>query len=284
MKAGINFLLWTGFVSEDHFQLFDTLKSVGFDGVEIPCHHGDEAHYRKLGHAVRDAGLECTTTTVLPDHEQSAVNPDPAARIRAADRLKWVIDRCVLMGSLQLAGPYYQKLAEFTGQGATEDEKQWVAEVHRAAADHAAQATITMAVEPLNRFECYFLNTIADAKAHVERVGRPNFGVLYDTFHANIEEKDPIGCIAQAGPAIRHVHFSENDRGTPGRGHIDFASTARALKDIDYDGWITIEAFGLALPELAAATKIWRPMFSDPLEVCTEGLRTIKETWSQAGD
>ncbi len=84
-----------------------------------------------------------------------------------------------------------------------------------------------LAIEPLNRFECYFLNTMADARAYVQRVGHPNFGALYDTFHANIEEKDPVGVIAQTIDVIRHVHVSENDRGTPGRGHVPWARDLR---------------------------------------------------------
>ncbi len=282
MKIGINFLLWTGFVDESFFPLFETLKKTGFDGVEIPTHRGDDAHYRQLGRAVRDAGLECTTTTVLPDLEHNAVSPDSSCRQGALDHLKWAIDRCSAMGSTLLSGPYFQKLGVFSGKGPSEDEKQWVAEIHRVAADHALEAGIIMAVEPLNRFECYFLNTIIDARAHVARVGRPNFGVLYDTFHANIEEKDPIGIIGPAASAINHVHFSENDRGTPGKGHIDFAGTAKALKSAGYGGWITIEAFGSALPELAAATKIWRPMFPSPEEVYTVGLKTIRDAWASA--
>ncbi len=89
---------------------------------------------------------------------------------------------------------------------------------------------LTLAVEPLNRFECYMLNTAAQAAAHVARVGRPNFGYLYDTFHANIEERDPVGVIGETIGAINYIHISENDRGTPGKGHIDLAAAIRAAK------------------------------------------------------
>ena len=139
---------------------------------------------------------------------------------------------------------------------------------------------MTLAIEPLNRFECYFLNTMAETKAYVQRVGHPSFGALYDTFHANIEEKDPIGVIGATADVIRHVHISENDRGTPGRGHIDFAATVRALRAAGYDGWLTIEAFGSALPALAAATKVWRAFFPDPEEVYRVGFKTIQNAWA----
>jgi D-psicose/D-tagatose/L-ribulose 3-epimerase len=145
-------------------------------------------------------------------------------------------------------------------------------------ADHAP-AGLRLAVEPLNRFECYVLNTAAQSAAHVAAVGRPNFGYLYDTFHANIEEKDPVGAIAETIGAIAHVHISENDRGAPGSGHIDHAGAIRALKAAGYDGWLTVEAFGQALPDLAAATRIWRALFASEDEVMEGGARVIRAAW-----
>ena len=134
----------------------------------------------------------------------------------------------------------------------------------------------------MNRFECYALNTNARAGELVDAVGSENYGFLYDTFHSNIEEKDPIGSIAAAGRRINHVHISENDRGTPGAGHIDFAATFRALRGIGYDGWLTIEAFGHALPDIAAATKVWRDFTESPEAVYREGYAHIRSGWKKA--
>ena len=142
--------------------------------------------------------------------------------------------------------------------------------------DGGSAPDLTIAVEPLNRFEAYVLNTAAQSAAHVAAVGRANFGYLYDTFHANIEERDPVAVIGETIGAIRHVHISENDRGTPGRGHIDHAAAIRALKAAGYDGWLTIEAFGQALPDLAAATRVWRPLFDSEDEVVAAGVRVIR--------
>ncbi|MGH6913978.1 MAG: sugar phosphate isomerase/epimerase family protein, partial [Geminicoccales bacterium] len=241
MRTGFNLLLWTTHVGEAHFPLLGKLKATGYDGVEIPLFEGDVAHFERIARAIRDDGLGCTTSTVLPDG-CSAISPDPRSRAGALDHLKWAIDCSAALESEVLCGPFYQELAAFSGTGPTEDEKARAAEVHRQAADVAAPAGLTLAIEPLNRFECYFLNTMADAKAHVRRVDRPNFGALYDTFHANIEEKDPVGCIAETADVIRHVHVSENDRGTPGKGHVPWLATFRALRAAGYDGWLTIEA------------------------------------------
>jgi D-psicose/D-tagatose/L-ribulose 3-epimerase len=198
------------------------------------------------------------------------------------DYLKWAIDCSAAVGSTVLCGPFYQPLGVFTGQPPTEDEKQRAAEVHLKAAEFAADANVTLAVEFLNRFECYFLNTMADTADYVKRVNHPSVAVLYDTFHANIEEKDPVGCISKDMDVIKHIHISENDRGTPGKGHIDWPGTFKALRSGGYDEWMVVEAFGRALPDLAAATRVWRDFFPSAEEVYTEALKLIREQWEAA--
>jgi D-psicose/D-tagatose/L-ribulose 3-epimerase len=128
------------------------------------------------------------------------------------------------------------------------------------------------------------LNTCEQTIAYAERLGVPGFGVLYDTFHANIEEKDPIAALhtLHASGWLGHVHISENDRGTPGRGHAKIREAIAALKGFGYDGWLTIEAFGRGLPELAAATRVWRDFFASPEEVYTEGFSYIRNCWDAA--
>lgn len=282
MRIGFNLLLWTTHVTEEHFPLFAQLRKVGYDGVEIPLFEGSEAHYRHVGEALRDAGLMATGVTVLPDEQHSAISGSAAARKGALDRIRWAVDCLHAMGGELLGGPFHQPLGVFSGEPPTAAEKDNLVKVHAAAADHAASAGIALSVEPLNRFECYVLNTVADAAEIVRRVNRPNYGLLYDTFHANIEEKDPVGVIGRHVAAINHVHVSENDRGTPGRGHVPFAATFKALKAGGYDGWLTIEAFGRALPALAAATRVWRDFFPSREEVYSVGFKTVRGGWDKA--
>jgi D-psicose/D-tagatose/L-ribulose 3-epimerase len=283
MKTGFNLLLWTTHVTDEHLPLLARLKACGYDGVEIPLFEGAAPRFKQLARAIADNGLACTTVTVLPDEAHSAISPDASSRAGALDHFKWAIECSAVLGSEVLCGPFHQPLAVFSGTGPSEDEKARGAEVHRAAAEIAAAAGLMLAIEPLNRFECYFLNTMADAKAYVQRVDHPSFGALYDTFHANIEERDPVGVIGETADVIRHVHVSENDRGTPGKGHVPWIETFRALRSSGYDGWLTIEAFGTALPALAAATKVWRDFFPSREEVYEHGLKTIREGWSAAG-
>jgi D-psicose/D-tagatose/L-ribulose 3-epimerase len=284
MKIGFNLLLWTGHVTEELFPLLAKLKAVGYDGVEIPIFDSSNpAHFKKVGQALKDNGLECTAVTVLPDEAHNAISPDAKNRQGAIDHLKSVIECAHQAGVQTLCGPYYQVLGQFTGRFPTETELDHAAEVHRAIAPVAQAAGVKCAIEALNRFESHLLNTMEQAASYVRRVDHPNFGTMYDTFHANIEEKKPIDCIetVYATGKLNHIHISENDRGTPGRGHAPCREAIRKAKSLGYDSWLTIEAFGGALPDLAAATRVWRDFFSSPEEVYTEGYALIKSTLAE---
>jgi D-psicose/D-tagatose/L-ribulose 3-epimerase len=282
MKLGINLLLWTGHVTMDHAPLFEAIRKTGFDGVEIPLFDASDAgHYRDLAMILDDQGLERTAVALIPDEDHSPIASDAARRQRAVDHLHRVIDCGAALGAQILAGPYFQPLGVFSGNFPAEEELDRCAEVHRAIMPAARDAGLRCALEPLNRFEAYLLNTCEQALAYVRRVDEAGFGILYDTFHAHIEERDPIAGLEtlHAGGALEHVHISENDRGTPGRGHAKIRETIGALKRLDYQGWLTIEAFGRAVPDLAAATRVWRDFFASPEEVYTEGYRYIRDCW-----
>ncbi|MDW7995876.1 MAG: sugar phosphate isomerase/epimerase family protein [Gemmatales bacterium] len=280
MKTGMNLLLWTTHVTEQHFPLLEKLRSAGFDGVELPIFEGDEAHYQRLGRELDRLGLGRTAVTVVGP-EASPISPEPSVRKAAVERLRWAMAMARACGAELLCGPFHSPLGVFSGTGPTEDEKQRAVEVLRQAAEEAQRTGIRLAIEYLNRFECYFLTTAAEAKQLVERVNHPAFRMMYDTFHANIEEKNIAQTIASIRDILIHVHISENDRGTPGSGHVHWDDTFRTLRQIGYDGWLTIEAFGRALPALAAATKIWRDLFSSPEEVYTQGLAFVKSMWAK---
>jgi len=280
MKTGMNLLLWTTHVTEEHFPLFAKIKKTGFDGVELPLFGGDAAHYRKVRKELGNQGLGCTTVTVCV--AGNPIGPEQSQRQAGLDHIKWAIDMTSILGGENLCGPYHSPLGVFTGTGPTADEKKRAAEVLRQAAEHAQQAKVMLCIEYLNRFECYFLTTAADARALVKAVNHPHFRSMYDTFHANIEEKQVGPVIHAFKDSFAHVHISENDRGTPGTGLVHWDETFRALREVGYDGWMVIEAFGRALPDLAAATKIWRDLFPAAEEVYTQGLRFIKEKWAAA--
>jgi len=283
MNVGVNMLLWATRVSKEHRVALKAIQAAGADGVEIPVMEGKADDYRELGRLLDDLGLKRTASMAFVSPEVNPVSDDALCREAAVDQMRWQIECAHALGAPVICGPMFQTIGVFSGNGPTEVELGRAAGVLRRVADEALQAGVTLAVEPLNRFECYLLNTLADGAAFTDRVGHPSVGILFDTFHANIEEKDPVGAIRRHGRVIRHFHCSANDRGIPGQDHVDWLGSFQALHAIGYDGWLVIEAFGRALPGLAAATKIWRDLFAEAQDVASQGIPFVRATWRQAG-
>jgi D-psicose/D-tagatose/L-ribulose 3-epimerase len=278
VKYGMNVLLWSDDALDDKLlPVFERLKGMGYDGVELPVFAPQAASkYRDLGHRLDDLGLKRTCVTISTP-ENNPISPEAANRKGAVDNLKSVLDCCREAGMQLLVGPYYAALGAFSGRGPTSDEWKWGADAMRQVAEHGRKVGVGLALEFLNRFEIYLLNCAADTDRFVREIGIPGCGTLYDTFHANIEEKDVGEAMRACAGTLAHVHVSENDRSTPGSGSVRWEETFRALKEARYDGWLTIEAFGTFLPSLTAATKIWRKMYRDEDQLARDGLAFMKK-------
>jgi D-psicose/D-tagatose/L-ribulose 3-epimerase len=276
MKYGINLLLWGANIDESHYGLLQNIKNWGYDGVEIPTFNADEARYKALGKKLKDMGLACTTCVIV-QKETNPVDPDAGVRAKAVDFLKQMIDHNVTVGSTLMMGPFSTPVGGLVGRGRTDDEWKRAVEVFQKVSPYAQQAGIPLALEYLNRFEHYFINDTATAAKFIDDVGHPNFKLHYDTFHANIEEKKIPEAIKSGGKRIAHVHISENDRSTPGEGHVHWDETFAGLAQLGYDGWLMVEAFGTSLPEIAGATCIWRKMFPSEEYLAKNGLAFMKK-------
>ncbi len=282
MKIGMCMFLWTTSVGRKHEKLLRDIKATGFDGVEIPIFEGTPDDYRRLGALLDGIGLERTAVSAMSDPSINLISPDAATRKRGIAYMQWTIDCAAALGALTLSGPLHSTLGQFSGTGPTAAELRRSISSQRTIGDHAAERGVTVALEALNRFECYLVNTMEDLAAHIDAIGHPNIRAMYDTFHSNIEEADPVGAFTRNADLIVHVHISENDRGVPGRGNIPWPEIFKAIRASGYDGWLTIEAFGRALKDLAAATKVWRDFFEAPEAVYRDGYRHIREGWQGA--
>jgi len=281
MRYGMNLLLWTTEVTEEHWPLLERLKGIGYDLVEVPVFETqDVAGYARLGARLREIGLAPHAVTALGPEANIAAE-DPALRAAGEMRLRAMVNCAAALGASTLSGPIHSALGVFTGRGAEPAELARSTEVLARIADHGRPAGVRLAIEPLNRFECYLLNNLAAAAAFVRRVA-PDAGVLYDTFHAHIEEKDVAAAIAADADRIALVHVSENDRSTPARGQVRWRENFGALKTAGYQGPLIVEAFGLALPALSAATRIWRRMFDDELTLAADALAFMRREWEAA--
>ncbi|MGB3335959.1 MAG: sugar phosphate isomerase/epimerase family protein [Devosia sp.] len=282
MLVGVNLLCLTGFVEAEHLPWIERIKSLGYDGVEIPVLRGNPEHYTWLGRELDRIGLRRTTTSVIPSLHANPVSDDPGIRVAGEQHLDWALDCAIALGAESIGGPLHAPIGHFTGFGPTEDELRRGADAHRVLAERASANGLYVSLEPLNRFETYFLNTMTQARAYVDRVDHPAFRIMYDTFHANIEEQDQALAVTHLGSAMGVLHVSENDRGIPGRGHVDFGAVFSVVRKSGYRGWLTLEAFGSGLPELAAATRVWRPLFPDFETLFAESIGFIRRTWDAA--
>lgn len=281
MKFGINLYLWADDMHDRLLPVLERLKQIGYDGVELPIFDLDQAQWALWARRLDDLGLQRTANTVIAA-EHNPLSPEPVVREAAYQHMRQVIDCCAVVGSSVLCGPHQVALGVFTGRGATDEERQRCVEHLRRIAEYAAEAGVVLAEEVVNRFELYHLNTLDQAIACIDEVDHPNCRIHLDTFHAHIEEKDPAAAIRRAGSRIAHVHISENDRGVPGTGSVAWDSTFAALHDIGYDGWLTVEAFGNSLPNLAAATKIWRKLFQSEDELAADAYSFLADNWERS--
>lgn len=274
-KIGFNTLVWSAGMSDELFPIIDRLKEIGYDGVECFIGEPDLAAYHRFGNHAKSIGLETTAVTVV-GVDENPVSEVAATRQKGLDRIKWVIDRAQAMNATVLCGPFHSAHSVFSRKPPQQAEYGWAGEVLHAAGDYAAQAGITLALEALNRFECYLCNTTEQLKVLMEAAAHPNVRAMYDTHHANIEEKNNRTALKTIAPYLAHVHISENDRGTPGDGHVQWDDAFGGLAEINYPGWLTIEAFSRNDPDFANAINVWRE-YSAPWDMAVKGLAFIKE-------
>jgi len=282
VKWGVHSLLWTERFDIDPELVANKASAFGFDGIEIYVSPTqiDTFDERRVRKALHDAKLECIGCTCL-DQETDVSSPDEATRKRGIRHLQ----KCaVLFSGLNaklVSGVTYGAWGKLTGTGRTKEE--WVRSVEslKEACRSAANNGITFGLEPANRFETYFLNIAADAVELANDVNEPNIGVHLDTFHMNIEEKSFYDPIVSTGGLLCYLHCCENDRGIAGTGHVDWDGVFKALSDIRYDKWITLESFTPDIKSVAASTAIWRQVAPNADAIASDGLKFLKSMWKK---
>jgi D-psicose/D-tagatose/L-ribulose 3-epimerase len=275
MKYGVNAFIWTANCTAEHLPLLEKIKAHGFDGVEFPAVNPGSVPTATLRKGLEANGLECTTCSIVLDG-MSIFSEDAAVRERTLQHLRDCVRVTAELGGGVCAGPLYSPVGWLPGRRRTADEWKRAVESYQSLGGFLKEHRVKLAVEALNRFETFFLNTAADAKLLCDEVNDPNVGILFDTFHANIEEKDVAAALRHAGPRVIHIHTCENDRGTPGSGHVDWAGVFSAIRDIGYNDWLTIESFGFNIPEIAGAAAIWRDLAPSPEVIAFEGLKFLR--------
>ena len=277
LKYGVELLLWTDTFRRDSIPLIGHAKDLGFDGVEIHLRYPDEMPVKKIREALREHDMEANFVVILTE-EQNCLSYDPAVRERSLEFFKQCIDAayCIAGSGCVIGGVNYAPAGYIAGRARTEEEWEHSVTSFRHAAQYAGERGITLAVEPINRFETYFLNTAADGVKFCKDVGEPNAKVHLDTFHMIREEKSFYQAILDTGPYLGFFHACENDRGTPGTGLVQWDEIFRGLHDADYQGWIVIESFVPDIEELARLCAVWRQLAPSADYLAGEGLRNLR--------
>jgi D-psicose/D-tagatose/L-ribulose 3-epimerase len=279
VRYGVNTFIWSADYNESVAELFPKLKESGFDGVEVAVFRPREFQAAHLRRSLEASGLGCTAVTVLLDG-LNLISGDADVRRRTQADFRDKIEAVAEAGIRVLAGPMYSPVGFLPGRRRTEDEWKWAVEGFQSVTATLESTGVELAIEPLNRFETYFLNTAADGCALVDEIGHPKIGLLVDTFHANIEEKDIAAAYRLAGARLKHVHTCGCDRGTPGNDHIVWPPIVEAIRGTGYDGWLTIESFGFALGEISAAASIWRDIEASPDRIAYDGVKFLRKAFA----
>lgn len=276
MKLGVSAFAWTTEFTPSHLPLLDFAGRLGYDGFEIPVFDPSQVAARQLRNGFEAAGLECTVCAILP-HSINPISEDKGARKNAREHLLRLLDLATELGATRVGGPLYAPIGYLPARRRNENEWQWAVDCFAHIAPEAESRGVQLAIEPVNRAESFFLCTAADSVKFCAAVGSSNIGILIDTYHANIEEKQVAAAMTTAGSRLMHVHMSENDRSLLGSGHIDFPAVVRSLAAIHYDGYLMVEGFGYSdAPENKLGAR-WAEKNVSPEAIAGDGIRYLKQ-------
>ena len=276
MRFGIHYRLWSSAWSDADLDLIPRARDLGYSAFEITVSNLAQINANAIRQRAEAAGMEIVATLSLAK-DRALATPDPAVRRQAIAFLGAAVERVREMNCRLLVGMLYGTPGLFTGKGPTADELRWVAEGLRQTAESAKACGMTLALEPVNRYETYLLNTAAQAQALVEAIGAENVGLLLDTYHMNIEERGIPETLRRHRTHLRHLHLNESDRGLLGGGNVDWPGVFATLKEIQYAGIVSIECFSFVSPEVPAITPVWRMLFPSPDELARSGLAFLSE-------
>src|ERR1700739_4270596 len=214
MKFGVNTFIWSATFDQSNFDLLPPIKEAGFDGVEVPLLHPKQFQASGIRKAVEAQGLECNACTVLVDG-LSLISDSPDVRRRTREHLQDIIKAAAEAGIGIVAGPLYSPVGYLPGRRRTSDEWKWAVEGFQSVGDTLAAHKVTFAIEPINRFETFFLNTAADAARLSEQIGHPNIGILFDTFSRQYRREEYCRRLPDSGtPAEACSHLRKRPRHT----------------------------------------------------------------------
>lgn len=270
MKLGVSAFAWTDNFESSHLKLLPEVKKMGLEGFEVPMFDPEQLPVSNIRRAFEANELECTVCAILP-RNINPISPDAAIRRRALQHLTVCVEVASAMGAKLLGGPLYAPIGYLPEHRPNKDEWSWAVELFQSLGEVADEYDVTLAIEPVNRSETFFLRTAREAKLLCDEISHSRIGVTLDTFHANIEEKNIAEAIGLLGNQLKHIHASENDRGVLGTGHVDFPGIRVALEKSGYQGYLMIEGFGYSVEMKSGPGKLWADVGVQPKDIASKG-------------
>jgi len=278
---GANIWIWESPITDEAIAtIAPGVKELGFDFVELPVEEPGAWDPGRAAELLAELGLGGSLCCVMPPGRDLAVD-DAEVVAATQDYLRGCVEVAARIGSAVVAGPMYAAVGRLWRLEPQERAGvvARVAERLEPVAELAGERGVKLAVEPLNRYETSLINTVEQGLDLVERVDSDACGLLLDTFHMNIEERDPAAAARAAGPRIAHVHACGTDRGAPGADRFAWDDFAAALGDAGYDGPLCIESFTAENEVIATAASIWRPLADSPDALAGDGLAFLRRAF-----
>lgn len=277
IQLGVDTFIWSEAFSEDDLWIIEKSKELGFAVLDIAVAHPETFPLERVKALAAEHGVEIVTTTTL-NKDNSLISPDPNVRAKGTKSLKTLVDINNSLGATVLGGVNYAGWGCLTGEPRTDQEWEWSVTSMREVAEYARETGgVTIAVEPVNRFETHFLNIAEDAVQYCKDVGTGNIKVHLDCFHMIREESSFSGAVETCGKEyLGYVHVCESNRGIPGTGLVPWKEFFIALRDIGYDGALVIESFDPGFKELNRLCAIWRKFAESGEALAVEGKRNLE--------
>jgi D-psicose/D-tagatose/L-ribulose 3-epimerase len=279
MKIGVSAFAWTTRFTARHLDLLPSIREHGLTCFEIGMFDPALLPAAEIRRAFEVHDLAASACAILPA-QANPISPDLATRKHARAHLVQCIETAAAMGARLICGPVYAPIGYLPGRRRNADEWNWAVECFQSLGEVLDEHDITLAIEPVNRSETFFLNSAAEAAELCDAIDHPRVGVTIDTFHANIEEKNLAAAVQTLGSRLRHMHISEHDRGLVGSGHVDFPGILQSLKAIDYSGCLMIEGFGYSPAESNSLGALWGDLAVTPEDIAFKGAEYLRATGS----
>lgn len=282
-RYAVSAWIWHGDPSVNGYEFIEKASDMGYNGVEIPTFDGnidENTVNQKLGSA--SSKMEA----IIVGGGSSGMDvssDDPMIRENGLNYMKTLINRASRIDSNLVCGPLFSAVGKALYLSDAEREKvlRRTAEVIKEAAKYAEDRGIDMALEPLCRYDSYLINTTDQMLTFLDMVDAPNLGVLLDTFHMNIEEDSMVEPIIKSAHQFRHFQVCDNNRGIPGKGHIEWDSIANAVRKSGYKGWISLESFTPYERVFSEMMRSWRPLVKNQDIFAKEALGYLKKIFNR---